>query len=231
MSNSSAAAEQDAEVILCETANEQLVQAEENDELTPAVFATALESFEKCITLNPNFLEAYLGKAYVCGQLGKFDEALAALDVAQTIHPNDEGIQAMKQLLNELIEEPEIDDDDDDENDLYLDTPPPSTLIQGDSMTPQFHQVLEQVFERFDVNKDGALDKSELNTFHLTVNGEPLKDASFQVLTENLECNSSGALTLNGFKNFYHLQTLSDSNETLKDLKALGFDSDLIPIK
>jgi len=51
--------------------------------------------------------------------------------------------------------------------------------------------------------------------------------STLRFLHQHFECDKNKSLTLTGFLNFYISQTLGDVNETWKDLKNLGYDSDL----
>lgn len=75
-------------------------------------------------------------------------------------------------------------------------------------------------------DKDGSLSNSELNDFHMVVNGSPIEESTIDFLLTNCESDDKG-LTLNGFIGFYVAQTAGDPDETWKDLGNLGYDREL----
>uniref|UniRef100_A0A6B2LKI2 EF-hand domain-containing protein n=1 Tax=Arcella intermedia TaxID=1963864 RepID=A0A6B2LKI2_9EUKA len=89
--------------------------------------------------------------------------------------------------------------------------------------TAQFGYVLGKIFERFDVDGDGLLNEEELKAFSVCCNGEPFDEDTLLEMRENFVVSEDGSLTLEGFVQMYLLQTSSESTETWKDLKKLGY--------
>ena len=82
----------------------------------------------------------------------------------------------------------------------------------------------EHVFNRFDLDKDGALSIAELQAFARTCNdGDAFSDEELEDL-RFFEQDANKNLTLKGFLQMYHTQTSARENDTWQDLKALGFD-------
>jgi len=87
-------------------------------------------------------------------------------------------------------------------------------------------RALTEIFTRYDVDKDGALNESELDAYAKKTNGTEtgFSDQEKQEITEYFEINAEGALTLRGFLQLYQLQTMSEPDETWKDLKTHGYN-------
>jgi Ca2+-binding EF-hand superfamily protein len=103
-----------------------------------------------------------------------------------------------------------------------------NTLILEDSqLHPDLEKALRDVFDRFDVDKDGALNKEELDEFAKATNGEVFDKETLADIKENFEVNDKGWLTRDGFVDMYHLQTMADPEETWNDLKKHGMTEPL----
>ncbi|KAJ1945406.1 hypothetical protein FBU59_002318 [Linderina macrospora] len=102
-------------------------------------------------------------------------------------------------------------------------------LLQDDmDFTPKCHAALNEIFSRYDLDKDGALNSAELAAFATFTNGAPFSDADLADIRENLECTEAGDLLREGFIQLYNLQTnAGDEEETWKDLKKHGYDDNL----
>ncbi|KAG0319287.1 hypothetical protein BGZ97_002459 [Linnemannia gamsii] len=83
------------------------------------------------------------------------------------------------------------------------------------------------IFERYDVDKDGALSNAELDAFAKDTNGDVFDEDARAEITEFLDLDNKGQLTLKGFLQMYNLQTSSEPAETWKDLQKHGYDTNL----
>ncbi|KAJ3301351.1 hypothetical protein HDV03_001020 [Kappamyces sp. JEL0829] len=98
-------------------------------------------------------------------------------------------------------------------------------LLDGDDwFTPQAESVLEEIFKRFDVDNDRCLNAAELQAFAVAANGAPFSSQEVAELREYFDCSASGDLTWTGFKEMYHMQSMSEPDVTRKDFTALGFE-------
>jgi Ca2+-binding EF-hand superfamily protein len=97
-------------------------------------------------------------------------------------------------------------------------------------MTENFYSVLGVIFQFFDRDGDGGLNRSELNNFWQTVNGEPIDKQSLQFLQRHFEHDRRGRLTHTGLLQLFLSQTAGNPQETWKDLLKLGWDNHLEPI-
>ncbi|KAJ3041588.1 hypothetical protein HDV00_009065 [Rhizophlyctis rosea] len=112
-------------------------------------------------------------------------------------------------------------------------------LDDNDQFTPKAQKALLEIFTKYDKDTDGLLNKEELDAFATDSNGEPVAypsypNPSFRVFDQdslddlfaNFD-NEDGKLTKDGFLDMFHLQTLSDEDETYKDLENHGYGPDL----
>ncbi|KAG0263464.1 hypothetical protein BG011_008757 [Mortierella polycephala] len=109
---------------------------------------------------------------------------------------------------------------------MPLVTPPP--LVDDDgAFTQECEDALVAIFKRYDVDKDGALSRAELDAFARDTNGDVFDDDSRAEITEFFDLDDKGQLTLKGFLQMYNLQTTSEPEETWKDLQKHGYDTKL----
>ena len=97
-------------------------------------------------------------------------------------------------------------------------------LLYGDWLDPQLERVLLEVFGRFDVDGDNALNEAELQAFAAACNhGEALPPDELQQIAEYFEITDAGALTKGGFFQMVYMQTVSRPQDTWNDLKGVLF--------
>ena len=79
-------------------------------------------------------------------------------------------------------------------------------------LSAQLLRALQTVFQRFDADGDGALNEAELQAFARACNGGTELDADeLYQIQDYFDTDDSGALTLRGFHEMYHMQTRSRS--------------------
>ncbi|KAJ2864408.1 hypothetical protein GGI22_001730 [Coemansia erecta] len=102
-------------------------------------------------------------------------------------------------------------------------------LLRDDmEFTPKCEAALIEIFERYDKDKDGALNDAELTAFATFANGEPFTEADLEDIRDHLKCTKDGSLLREGFLQMYSLQTnAGDEDETWKDLKKHGYNEEL----
>ncbi|KAG0170617.1 hypothetical protein DFQ28_002053 [Apophysomyces sp. BC1034] len=88
---------------------------------------------------------------------------------------------------------------------------PLSILIDDDT---------DEFLPKVELDKDGAWKTEELQDFAEATNGRA-------EIVESFDVNDKDQLTYKGFYQMYHMQTLSDPEETLKDFKKHGYDNNL----
>ncbi|KAG0092776.1 hypothetical protein BGZ93_005652 [Podila epicladia] len=104
---------------------------------------------------------------------------------------------------------------------------PPTLIDEDGGLTQECEDALVAIFERYDADKDGALSNAELDAFAKDTNGDVFDEDTRNEITEFLDLNSKGYLTLKGFLQMYNLQTSSEPEETWKDLQKHGYDTQL----
>ena len=79
-------------------------------------------------------------------------------------------------------------------------------------LSAQLLRALQTVFQRFDADGDGALNEAELQAFARACNdGTELDADELDQIQDYFDTDDSGALTLRGFHEMYHMQTRSRS--------------------
>jgi hypothetical protein len=121
--------------------------------------------------------------------------------------------------------------------------PNPSDLLSLDGvdpwLTPAFESALTAAFHSLDADHDNYLNQQELNSWCRKCNGRDFTATEMEELRENFfqsqedqksdqEANGANGneqigLRLEGFHNFYFLQTSSEPRESVKDLEKLGW--------
>ncbi|KAI8369641.1 uncharacterized protein BYT42DRAFT_617641 [Radiomyces spectabilis] len=99
---------------------------------------------------------------------------------------------------------------------------PFSILIddETDEFLPKVETILREIFDRFDKDKDGVWNNKELQDFAEATNGR-------SEIVDSFDVDDKDQLTYKGFYQMYHIQTLSDPEETLNDFQKHGYDSNL----
>ncbi|KAJ3110585.1 hypothetical protein HDU96_006461 [Phlyctochytrium bullatum] len=93
----------------------------------------------------------------------------------------------------------------------------------NDQLTQQVVTALLEIFGRFDDDNDGALSREELEAFAIATNGEKFEEEAVNELKKSFNVDGNGNLTRRGFLEMYQLQTLSDPDETWRDLIKHGY--------
>ncbi|KAF9404836.1 hypothetical protein BGZ94_003912 [Podila epigama] len=104
---------------------------------------------------------------------------------------------------------------------------PPTLIDEDGALTQECEDALVAIFESYDLDKDGALSNAELDAFAKDTNGDVFDEDTRNEITEFLDLNEKGYLTLKGFLQMYNLQTSSEPEETWKDLQKHGYDTKL----
>ncbi|KAF1800565.1 P-loop containing nucleoside triphosphate hydrolase protein [Mucor lusitanicus] len=90
-------------------------------------------------------------------------------------------------------------------------------------LSPHGYQFFAELFQTFDKDKDGALNRVELDFLFSTSPGNPWANTGFPHTTITTE---TGAVTLQGWLAQWSMTTLLDHRTTLKYLAYLGFEGD-----
>ncbi|RCI02512.1 ERMES complex Ca(2+)-binding regulatory GTPase gem1, partial [Rhizopus stolonifer] len=90
-------------------------------------------------------------------------------------------------------------------------------------LSPHGYQFFAELFQTFDQDKDGALNRHELDSLFSTSPGNPWANTGFPHTTITTE---TGSVTLQGWLAQWSMTTLLDHRTTLKYLAYLGFEGD-----
>ncbi|KAI9244890.1 EF hand associated-domain-containing protein [Sporodiniella umbellata] len=90
-------------------------------------------------------------------------------------------------------------------------------------LSPLGYQFFTELFQIFDKDKDGALNRLELDSLFNTSPGNPWANTGFPHTTITTE---TGSVTLQGWLAQWSMTTLLDHKTTLKYLAYLGFEKD-----
>ncbi|KAF9998151.1 hypothetical protein BGZ80_000168 [Entomortierella chlamydospora] len=104
---------------------------------------------------------------------------------------------------------------------------PPTLVDEEGALTQECEDALVAIFKNYDLDKDGALSKAELDAFARDTNGDVFDEDTRAEISEFLDLDDKGQLTLKGFLQMYNLQTSSEPSETWKDLQKHGYDTKL----
>ncbi|KAF9172421.1 hypothetical protein BGX21_003821 [Mortierella sp. AD011] len=104
---------------------------------------------------------------------------------------------------------------------------PPTLVDEEGALTQECEDALVAIFRNYDLDKDGALSKAELDAFARDTNGDVFDEDTRAEISEFLDLDDKGQLTLKGFLQMYNLQTSSEPEETWKDLQKHGYDTKL----
>ena len=96
------------------------------------------------------------------------------------------------------------------------------------ALTVPFRMVLGEVFRRFDVDGDGALNESELESFAVSSGtGEKIDGDERKQLGVLFEVDKAGNITKKGFEQMYLMQVSHQPEDVWRDLEKLGYDKSL----
>ncbi|EFA79529.1 hypothetical protein PPL_07580 [Heterostelium album PN500] len=87
-------------------------------------------------------------------------------------------------------------------------------------------KALREIFSRYDADNDGMLTIDELNKFAIKCNGKPFDQDSIDSILEAFECEQ-GKLTIRGFLEMYYMQSISEPEETWRDIMAHNYNTKL----
>ncbi|KAK9710501.1 hypothetical protein K7432_008396 [Basidiobolus ranarum] len=171
---------------------------------------------EACVKVF-SVLDFYPGNAgcyhllgFICYLLNSLNEALTLLQIGKSIDETYEPIDELQREINKLLDEIEGDEGE-------------QPLLEGTDLSNPFKAVLEELFDTFDEDKDGALNMEEMDQFVFKTNGLHPPPPFFEQLCQMFNSNQYG-LTVQGFFEFFLQQTLDDPLETRSDLEKHGYD-------
>ncbi|ORX85102.1 hypothetical protein BCR32DRAFT_265854 [Anaeromyces robustus] len=93
-------------------------------------------------------------------------------------------------------------------------------LVEKDGdewFTEECEELLRELFEKYDTDKDGYWNNDEINVYFSKTNGKKLTPEEYKEIIDSFDVNDREELTLKGFFEIYHLQTLNYKEETIDD--------------
>eukprot|EP00941_MAST-03F_sp_MAST-3F-sp1_P000837 g837.t1 len=97
-------------------------------------------------------------------------------------------------------------------------------------LVPRFRGILVELFRRFDVDGDCLLSPNELNDYARACNGAPFSRKELEEVRQFLdtkEIDGEHYLTIRGFTELYHTQSAARPEDTMRDLRKLGYGENL----
>ncbi|ORY07718.1 hypothetical protein K493DRAFT_273303 [Basidiobolus meristosporus CBS 931.73] len=158
----------------------------------------------------PKSASCYHLLGFICYLNNSLHEASTLLQIGKAIDNTYEPISELQREIRNLYDEIEGDEGE-------------QPLLEGNCLSNSLKCILEELFDRFDEDKDGALNVEEMDHFLYTTNGlHPAADFVEQ-LFQMFSSNEYG-LTVQGFFEFFLQQALDNPLETRGDLKKHGYD-------
>ncbi|KAG2197839.1 hypothetical protein INT47_009720 [Mucor saturninus] len=156
----------------------------------------------------PGHAGCYYILGFILFVLNKLEEATILLQMGRAVDPSFEPIDALEEEIERIADGYKGEEE----------------LLVDNQISPALHQVLVEVFNRFDVDRDGALNNKELDQFIFITNGAHPPPAFLRQMGLRFGANKRGWLSQEGFLAFYLEQTLDDPSETRNDLGVHGYD-------
>ncbi|KAI8075786.1 uncharacterized protein B0P05DRAFT_572524 [Gilbertella persicaria] len=157
----------------------------------------------------PGHAGCYYILGFILFVLNKLEEAMILLQMGRAVDPEFEPIDVLEEEIERIVKGYKGEEE----------------LLTDNQLSRALKDVLVEIFDRFDQDKDGALSAKELTQFIQKTNGIQPPPAFLRQMGLRFGANSKGWLTKEGFLAFYLEQTLDDPSETRNDLGVHGYDS------
>eukprot|EP01097_Dermamoeba_algensis_P009381 TRINITY_DN6601_c0_g1_i1.p1 TRINITY_DN6601_c0_g1~~TRINITY_DN6601_c0_g1_i1.p1 ORF type:complete len:181 (-),score=36.31 TRINITY_DN6601_c0_g1_i1:101-643(-) len=154
-------------------------------------------------------LQAYLCLALMCSLSKYYTQALQLLILAENAYPNEEQILDLRAQINSKLSS--------FNNESYK-----GLIDEEGEMTEELITSLEELFIRFDEDKDGLWSIEEFEKFVALATGAPCPP-DFRKWVFKTFAVSPKFLSLSSFLHFYKHQTVEDPSESRADLGKFGF--------
>uniref|UniRef100_A0A8R1EBC3 EF-hand domain-containing protein n=1 Tax=Caenorhabditis japonica TaxID=281687 RepID=A0A8R1EBC3_CAEJA len=107
-------------------------------------------------------------------------------------------------------------------------------LIEENSkLSKRFRATLMNIFDSFDIDQDGVLNKNEMNFYTLACGDSELTDDDWDIYMDTFD-NRDGGLTMSGFIKVHEMEALDPEGNAAADLwhslYCLGYDTQLSAI-
>ncbi|KAI8640223.1 hypothetical protein BD408DRAFT_434453 [Parasitella parasitica] len=163
----------------------------------------------------PGHAGCYYILGFILFVLNKLEEAIILLEMSKAVDSSFEPVDVLEEEIERIAQGYKGEEE----------------LLQDNQLSETLQQVLEEVFNKFDADQDGALNAKELDAFIFTTNGAHPPPAFLRQMGLRFGGNSKGWLTKEGFLGFYLEQTLDDPSETRNDLGVHGYDPQTLKLK
>ncbi|KAL7321852.1 hypothetical protein PS15m_001578 [Mucor circinelloides] len=163
----------------------------------------------------PGHAGCYYILGFILFVLNKLEEAIILLEMSRAVDPNFEPVDVLEEEIERIVKGYKGEEE----------------LLTDNQLSEALTQVLEEVFNKFDADNDGALNAKELDSFIFTTNGAHPPPAFLRQMGLRFGANKKGWLTKEGFLAFYLEQTLDDPSETRNDLGVHGYDPQSLKLK
>ncbi|KAI8368003.1 hypothetical protein EDC96DRAFT_564506 [Choanephora cucurbitarum] len=157
----------------------------------------------------PGHAGCYYILAFILFVLNKLEEALTLLQMGRVVDPGFEPIDMLEEEIDRIASGYQGEE---------------KLVTEDNQLSQPLTDVLIEIFNRFDQDKDGALSPKELTNFIVKTNGMQPPPAFLRQMALKFGGNQKGWLTQQGFLGFYLEQTLDDPSETRNDLGVHGYD-------
>jgi len=97
-------------------------------------------------------------------------------------------------------------------------------------LSKQFREVLQDIFDRVDLDNSGSLSRAEFNLFNWRTSGEEVADEEWQVVEQNFPLHNN-ELTLDGFLTLHQMEAednQGDPTELRVTVQAMGYNRALV---
>ncbi|KAJ1966478.1 hypothetical protein GGI12_000053 [Dipsacomyces acuminosporus] len=193
----------------------------EGPQASGEVFAEAAYRLMLVQEYFPNSAECYYLWALICFMLNAFNPSLEILSIGHTVNGEFGPIQELTNEVKSIIEGAYGTHNDD----------APLINASGSGPSAQLAKALAIIFQRFDKDRDGVLNSTELSGMIRISNGQPVPAAMIsQIISAfggQVQTKSGRRITgwtIESLTSFFVAQTLDDPKETRSDLAKFGFD-------
>lgn len=157
----------------------------------------------------PGHAGCYYILGFILFVLNKLEEAVILLQMGRAVDPTFKPIDVLEEEIERIANGYKGEEE---------------LLTADNQLSTALHDVLVEVFNKFDTDKDGALNAKELGSFIFKTNGQHPPPAFLRQMGLRFGANKKGWLSQEGFLAFYLEQTLDDPSETRNDLGVHGYD-------
>uniref|UniRef100_A0A1I7TVD3 EF-hand domain-containing protein n=1 Tax=Caenorhabditis tropicalis TaxID=1561998 RepID=A0A1I7TVD3_9PELO len=103
-------------------------------------------------------------------------------------------------------------------------------IEENNKLSKRFKYALMNIFDSFDVDQDGILNKDEMNFYTVACGDSELTDQDWEVYLNSFD-NRDGGLTMKGFIQIHEMEAIDPEGNAVSDLwhslLSLGYDSQL----